>query len=36
MNVYQEFKESGLSAIFEQAIKQIKNLQKLDRIEDDF
>lgn len=26
----------GLSAIFEQAIKQIKNLQKLDRIEDDF
>jgi len=26
----------GLAAIFEQAIKQIKNLQKLDRIEDDF
>lgn len=26
----------GLSVIFEQATKQIKNLQKLDRIEDDF
>lgn len=26
----------GLSAIFEQAIKQINNLQKLERISDDF